>query len=411
MENKRSDRRQEKPKSRKKLPLTVLAGVVVVGGAYAIPHLWSNSSDSQTTTTFNESSDSSDYIKDTDSVSPKSESEPSVTPEVAEKVTQTSTTPAMTASGSNTKSVTLVGDAEVITPALSVNPKNSSLAATRSALIDLEVMALQTTQHFSLPTSEKASVQLSDTLNRAVEVLADPDAPADRIYSTSRKLEEALDRYNGEAISNANEVKTMLAKTKSNTTNDQVGAIVLQGIAEAQNKLSADSTKDGALSAYKQFLLRESEANDRTTFRASDYTSVLKQYEANIEARTENIDEDVVEHLRSAYDTSSTALQAILGRASGKNELDAAQSGVENTYAALSEGLTLATDMKSAEPLLDSPVGKEKGQYGASSIGTLKRAIGKAERALETSTTAQQVKEARSEFEAAVSVFKSSRNS
>ncbi len=393
---------EKKPSSHaRKWSAAVVATAVLAGGVYAVPHIFADGSPKSEAKV----AAPADKTANTNAVS---------APSAAASATQSvsaANKPTAVRTVSASASVTKVGNAEVYLPVISIDPKKSSVTATRAALIDLEVMTLRAVEHFPLDSSEKAYATLTETRNRAVEVLSDPSAPTDRIYATSRKLEEALDRYNGEAISNANAVKKVLADTKSKTSNNTAGALVLQGIAEAQNKLAADSTKDGALSAYKQFLLRESEANDITAFRASDYTSVLKQYEANIEARTENIDEDLVEDLREAYDTSAAALEAILDRTSGKNELDAAKSGVETTYAALNEGLTLAADIKSAEPLLDSPTGKEKGQYGASSVGTLKRAIGKAERALEKSTTAEQVKEARSDLAAAVSTFKNSRNS
>ncbi|MEJ8304491.1 hypothetical protein [Saccharibacillus sacchari] len=377
----------------KKWSAVVVATAVVAGGVYAIPHVFADGS-------------------------PKSEAKEAVP---NNKATASSDATSSTQAGSSvgasaaapgvvrTASVTKVGDAEVFLPVISVDSKKASVAATRSALINLEVMALRAVQHFPLDSSEKSYAVLTETRNRAAEVLADKDAPADRIYSTSRKLEEALDRYNGQALSKSDVLKKLLSDVKS--TNDASGVLIQQGIKEAQNKLAADSTKDGVLSAYKQFLLREAQANDVAAFNKSDYASVLKQYEANIEARTENIDDDLVEDLSEAYDTSAATLEAILDRTSGKNELDAAQSGVETTYAALTQGLTLAASIQAAEPLLDSPTGKEKGQYGASAVGTLKRAIGKAERALETSTTAEQIKKAQTALASAVNEFKNSRNS
>ncbi|CAM4304968.1 hypothetical protein [Saccharibacillus endophyticus] len=390
---------EKKPSSHaRKWSAAVVATAVLAGGVYAVPHIFADGSPE---------SEAKVAASADKTASTKASPVPNAAASVTTSVSASSTSTAVrTASASVTK----IGNAEVYLPVISIDPKKSSVTATRAALIDLEVMTLRAVEHFPLDTSEKAYATLTETRNRAVEVLSDPNAPIDRIYSTSRKLEESLDRYNGEAISNANAVKKVLADAKSKSGNNAAGALVLQGVAEAQNKLSADSTKDGALSAYKQFLLRESEANDITAFRASDYTSVLKQYEANIKARTENVDEDLVEDLRDSFDTSAAALEAILDRTSGKNELDAAQSGVETTYAALNEGLSLAADIKSAEPLLDSPTGKEKGQYAASAVGTLKRAIGKAERALEKSTTAEQVKEASSDLSSAVSEFKSKRN-
>lgn len=384
----------------RKWSAAVVATAVLAGGVYAVPHIFADGSPE---------SEAKVAAPADKTASTNASSVPSAGAS-ATQLLSASTTPTAVRTASTSASVIKVGNAEVYLPVISIDPKKSSVTATRAALIDLEVMTLRAVEHFPLDTSEKAYATLTETRNRAVEVLADPSAPTDRIYATSRKLEEALDRYNGEAISNANAVKKALADAKSKTANNASGALVLQGVIEAQNKLAADSTKDSALSAYKQFLLRESEANDITVFRASDYTSVLKQYEANIEARTEKVDDDLVEDLREAYDTSAAALKAILDRTSGKNELDAAQSGVETTYAALNEGLTLAADIKSAEPLLDSPTGKEKGQYAASAVGTLKRAIGKAERALETSVTKQQLTDSREVLADSVQAFKAKIN-
>ncbi|GEM_PF-4168001 len=311
------------------------------------------------------------------------------------------------------------GEAQVILPVISVDPKKASAAASRSALIALQGMGLETVKRFPVAPSEKSYAKLVEVRNRAVEVTNDPNAPIDRVFATSRKLEEAIDRYNDEAIGSASALSKALAQLKTDTLNgrnesdlDASGKRILLGIQEAQSKLAANSTKDGALSAYKMFLLRAAEANDLQSYQPADYTSVLNQYRANIKARIENAGSYAkkADQLQKAFTVSAKALEEAIVRSPGKNALDAARSGVETTYAALTEGLTLAEALVKAEPLLDSPAGKEKGQYPPSAIGTLRRDLHKAERVLETSNTAESMTQARTALAKAISDFQAKRN-
>ncbi|NGZ74107.1 hypothetical protein [Saccharibacillus alkalitolerans] len=398
---------KQQPNKRSRWPIAVLATAIAAGGVYALPHVFAGESSDQQAKSASAAGNASAVAKT--SPSPHVSASSAVAPSNSQAAS--AVIPVSTASASKK------GDAVVVQPVLSADPKKSSAAASRSALIKLEIMSLKAEAQFPLDPSEKQYVKLIDARNRAVEVSSDSNAPADRVFSTSRKLEEALDRYNDAAVGSADAVKKTLAGQLNETMNGRAEnalnaaeLLMLQGIKEAQSKLSANSTKDGALSAYKQFLMRASESNDIAPFRASDYTNALKQYEANIEARSQGVGAGKVGDLRKAYDTSAKALETAIAGASGKNVLDAAKSSVETTYAALTEGLALAEAIQAAEPLLDSPAGKEKGQYGASKIGTLRREIGKADRALETSKTAEQLTNARTALARAVSDFKNSRN-
>jgi len=392
----------------KKWPIAVLATVVVAGSAYALPKVFA---DAPSETTQTASAPQTAAKQTVPAASKLSASQTSASSAAASALAPV---PVRSASGST------AGNAEVVLPVVSVDPKKASAGVSRVALIELQIMSLRTEKLLALGLSEKQSVKLIEARNRANEVSSDLNAPADRVFSASRKLEEAVDRYNDEAIRGANAVTNLLAQARteilggrSESALDASGRLALQGLTEAQSRLKADSSEAGALSAYKHFLLRSAEANDIQSFDPASYSTALTQYEANIKARTEAAGSYAksASKLDKAYRTSAASLKAAIERSTGKNALDAAQASVKVTYEALNEGLTLAQDIQTAEPLLDSPAGKEKGQYGASKIGTLKRAIGKAERALETSKTTEPLNQARKALAAAVTEFKNSRNS
>ncbi|WP_172194783.1 hypothetical protein [Saccharibacillus qingshengii] len=401
----------KQPGKAKKWPFAVLATVVAAGGVYALPQVFADESAGSRTESA-QTQTSSAYTAQ--KVQPSSAA-------VNTSLTNTSSvSPNLQPTQIRTSSGSTAGNAEVVLPIISVDPKKASASASRSALLQLQIMSLKTEQYLAFGAAEKQSIKLIEARNRATEVFSDPNAPADRVFSSSRKLEEAIDRYNDEALGGANTIASALAKAQTQILNgrsesdlDASGKLALQGLREAQARLNANSTEAGALSAYKYFLLRSAEANDIQSFNPADYSTVLKQYEANIKARTEAAGSyaKAADKLKKAYDVSAKSLASALERSSGKNALDAAQASVKVTYDALNEGLTLAEEIVQARPLLDSPAGKEKGQYGASKIGTLKRAIGKAERSLKTSKTIEPLKEARTKLAAAVTEFKNSRNS
>ncbi|GGN95768.1 hypothetical protein [Saccharibacillus kuerlensis] len=395
----------------KRWPVAVLATVVAAGGVYALPHMFADDSSK------------------TQAVSTSAPTAAAGEKTIADQGTKVSsadaasirTTDASSAAplAVRTAAVSAAGDAEVVQPVVSVDAKTASAAASRAALIKLSFMSVQTVEYAPLEPSQKQYAKLAEIRNRAIEVSADPDAPADRVFSSSRKLEEALDRYNDTAIGNANSVKKILSEVQTATLNGRNESalnaserLLLKGVTEAQNKLTGDSTKAGALSAYKHFLLREAEANELESFKASDYTAVLNQYEANIKARIESAGSYAkdADKLQKAYHTSVKAMQAAISGSDNKNVLDAAQSGLETTYTALTEGLGLAEEIRKAQPLLDSPVGREVGKYPASAIGTLNRAINKAQRALDTAKTSAGIAEARAELVKSISDFKAKRN-
>ncbi|MDO3409474.1 hypothetical protein QWJ34_06840 [Saccharibacillus sp. CPCC 101409] len=378
----------------KKWPAAVLATAVLAGGVYALPHVFA---DGQGDGKSASSADSPAAAADRSGAASSSAAVPVAPQAAAASVVKT-------AAVSTAKPT----DAQVVQPIVSVDSKKASAATVRTALVKLEVMSIETLKHFSLDPSDKNYVKLIEARNRANEVASDLDAPADRIFSASRKLEEALDRYNDQAVGGTSAVKKVfsLAEKETAGTSDASGRLAAQGLKEAQAKLASGSGKADALSAYKLFLTRAAEANDIAAFTAADYSATLKQYDANLSARLESAGGQDLSDLQDAYKASVAALESAIDDASGKNALDAAQAAVETTYQTLAEGATLAQAINGAEPLLDSPAGKEKGQYPASAIGTLKRAINKASTSLEKSGTKQQLTEARQTLADAVSDFK-----
>lgn len=384
------------PSGKMKWSAAVLATAVAAGGVYALPSVFADGSSE-----------------------PQAESAQAKDPSSAKASANAVSVPIAARAVSASSTVSQKGDAQVVQPALSADPKKTSAGSSRSALTLLEGMSIETVKRFALASSEKEYAKLVEVRNRAVEVSNDPKAPADRVFSTSRKLEEAIDRYNDKAIGGTSAVSQLLAQAKSDTLNgrnesqlDTAGKLVLLGIQEAQNKLAADSSKTGALSAYKYFLMRAAEANDLQAYQPSDYSAVLTQYDANIKARIESAGSYAkkTDKLQKAYAVSAQALKEAINRSSGKNALDAAKIGVETTFASLSEGLTLAQALLQAEPLLESPTGKEKGQYPPSAVGTLRRDLHKAERALETAKTVEPLTQARAELAKAITDFKAKRN-
>ncbi|OWA36974.1 hypothetical protein B9G55_02545 [Saccharibacillus sp. O16] len=384
------------PSGKMKWSAAVLATAVAAGGVYALPSVFADGSPE-----------------------PQAESTQAKDPSSVTTSANAASVPIAARAVSASTSAAKKGDAQVVQPVISVDPKKTSAGSSRSALTVLEGMSMETVKRFALASSEKEYAKLVEVRNRAVEVSNDPNAPADRVFATSRKLEEAIDRYNDKAIGGANAVSKTLAQAKSDTLNgrsesqlDAPGKLVLLGVQEAQNKLAADSSKAGALSAYKYFLLRVSEANDLQPYQPTDYSAVLNQYETNIKARMESAGSYAkkTDKLQKAYAVSAQALKEAINRSAGKNALDAAKIGVETTYAALTEGLTLADALLQAEPLLESTTGKEKGQYPPSSVGTLRRDLHKVERALETAKTVEPLTQARADLAKAIADFKAKRN-
>lgn len=402
----------KKPGKANKWPLAVLATVVAAGGVYALPKVFADES-SESRTQSVQSINEKTTAKET-------AGSPTAVEKVESPISAAAVSPTVMPVPVRAAAVSNKGGAQVVLPVVSVDPKKGSAAASHTALLQLQIMSLKTEEYLKFDVNDKLSVKLIEARNGANAVFADPNAPADRVFSSSRKLEEAIDRYNDGALGGANSITKLFEQAQTSIMNgrsesglDASSRLELQGLREAQSRLKANYTEAGALSAYKHFLLRSAEANDIQSFNAADYSTALKQYEANIKARTEAAGSyaKAADHLKKAYDVSAKSLNSALQRSSGKNALDASQVSVKVTYDALSEGLTLAEAIQAARPLLDSPAGKEKGQYGASKIGTLRRDINKAERVLETSKTAEQLKQGRTALAKAVSDFKSSRNS
>ncbi|MDO3409475.1 hypothetical protein QWJ34_06845 [Saccharibacillus sp. CPCC 101409] len=311
-------------------------------------------------------------------------------------------------------------EAKVVAPVIAIDPKPTSASAARAALIKLARMSVSTAAASDLYSSENDLRKLHQARNESYKVVFDPKAPADRIYSASRKLEEAIDRYNKSAVKNAEVLGKILKYEKASVRNgrnehalDEMELLELKGIKEAQAKLAADPSDKGVQAAYKHFLSSEADVHNLEPFDRAAEVAFLKRYQEHYAAETARIGSGAKEaaHLREAYETAAEAMQSAIDAEADNNELNAASVGVIESYAAFLAGLRLTDALESARALLDSPTGAEKGQYPASSIGTLKRAIDQAQASLKKEEMYEELDDAQDRLESAVRTFKASRNS
>jgi len=356
----------------KKWSLAVLVASTATGGTYAQPHIFAAEKDGQTSQSVRQVSASAASVQ-----------------------------------------------AEVVAPVIAVDPKKDSISASRKALIKLGMMNLSTAAASDLYSSESLLRQLKQARHRANKVAFDPKASADQIYYASRRLEESIDRYNKGTVSSAEVLGKILKYEKAFVLNgenehalNEIERFALKGIKEAQAKLAADSTEAGVQAAYKHFLSVDADANDREPIELQKSIDFLQRYQENYAAKIADAGSSAKEVMlqRENYEQAAKAMQSAIGAKVRKNEMTVASANVINAYWAFLEGMRLSDDLKQARPLLDSPIGKEEGQYTASSLRTLEYGINKAESSLKQSEIGEELEQAREKLAVAVRTFKASRN-
>ncbi|WP_172254264.1 hypothetical protein [Saccharibacillus deserti] len=373
----------------KKWPLAAFVLLVAGGGAYALPNVFANEADGQTIPS----------VRQTATVSAGSKG----------ALIQSESVGAASAASVQAK---------VVAPVIAADPKRTSITASRKALIKLGMMNLSTGAASDFYSSENALRKLHLARNQANKVTFDPKASADQIFYASRKLEKAIDLYNASAVSSADVLGKILKYEKAAVRNgenehslNEIELLALKGIKEAQAKLAADSTEAGVQAAYKHFLSSNADVNDLRPFDRADNVSFLQRYKENYAAEIAGAGSRAKEAVlqRKAYENAAKAMQSAIDAKSGKNELTVAGASVINTYSAFLEGMRLSDALNQARPLLHSPVGKEEGQYTASSIGTLRSAINQAESSLKQSEMREELADAQKRLAVSVRAFKASR--
>lgn len=372
----------------KKWPLAVMAASVVAGGTYTLPNVSAIEADGQTIQSVRQAAPGSAGSKGT--------------------LIQSESVGAVSAASAQAK---------VVAPVIAVDPKRTSISASRKAFIKLEMMSLITAAASDFYSSESQLRKLHQAQSKANKVAFNPKASADQIFYASRKLEKAIDLYNDNAVSSADILGKILKYEKAVVLNgenerslNEIDRLALKGIKEAQAKLAADSTDAGVQAAYKHFLSSDADVNDLKSVDPAKDVSFLQRYKENYAAEIAGAGSRVKEASlqREAYENAAKAMQSVIDAKSGKNERTVAAASVINTYWAFLAGMRLSDELKQARPLLNSPVGKEKGQYTASSIDTLKGAINKAESSLKQLELGEELDEAQEWLAVSVRKFKAS---
>lgn len=135
------------------------------------------------------------------------------------------------------------------------------------------------------------------------------------------------------------------------------------------------------------------------------YMSARDNTNAQVE-RAKDIHEDY-SSLLDAFLTRNEILHSRMGMARGEAENAYVYKKMSDAYAALNEAFSMLPELRDARLLLDSPRGNRPGQYPASAVGTLRRAVNEAARALDKARTQNDVYTARKELISAVAEFRS----
>ena len=122
--------------------------------------------------------------------------------------------------------------------------------------------------------------------------------------------------------------------------------------------------------------------------------------------RAKDIKEDY-SSLLEAFLTRNEILFSRMGMARGEAENVYIYKNMVSSYTALTEAFYMLPELRDARLLLDSPRGNRPGQYPASAVGTLRRAVNEAARALDKARTQNDVFKARKELSSAVAEFQS----
>jgi len=188
---------------------------------------------------------------------------------------------------------------------------------------------------------------------------------------------------------------------------------------------SGTGTTRNYMQAYKEvYLPKFVKAQELYAYDSAFYTGLASKYRADIQARLNGLGGDAGRYSASvkAFEQVASLLEESVNGSRNNNQVQMARGNLEVVYkklqTELDSGYTplpqdakqqLQAQIDSAWKLMDKPKGIRSGETPQSAFGDLRRAIRKAEAALEKAQTGEELTAARQDLAAAVSVFESRR--
>ncbi|WP_172194803.1 hypothetical protein [Saccharibacillus qingshengii] len=316
-------------------------------------------------------------------------------------------TPLSSASAETVSSAPAASALDLTAPA-----KAELIIITQAALTSWET-------HPNLPDHEEGWVFV-ELQNKALKLIADPNASASQLQSTSRQLEKATRVYDDRHISSHSSVGYHLARTYAsitggeppegqNLTPYQLAVLDVVDQTFAMMAKTKD-TNSSSLDAYQYFKVEVAKLEYLRTPDLADYRAKLAEYQARAVSAVETLERLGADYQanKADFDRSAAFLQTLLSGTYETGVYEIAVNDVLNYRELLIRSANLAERIDQAKPLLDSPRGTQPGQYPASAFGKLKRALNNAQRVLDNDKTADEMMEAGYQLNRTAEEFKAS---
>ncbi|OWR30076.1 hypothetical protein CDO73_13480 [Saccharibacillus sp. O23] len=257
-----------------------------------------------------------------------------------------------------------------------------------------------------------------DLAEQAVTISADGLSSASEVAQARKKVKEAANKLFMSRMDSGAHIKFYIQRLTDYVLTPAANPTAKypqEAIDSAVGKLKALDARvpivglepEAYMQAYMEYLSIRIEL-DMQAYMGTYITAYIRTRDhvnAQIE-RTKDIDEDY-SNLLEAFRTRSEILFSRMGAARGEAELAYIFNKMNASYFALTEAFYMLPELRDARLLLDSPRGNRPGQYPASAVGTLRREVNAAARALDQARMQDDVYKARKDLSSAVAEFRS----
>ncbi|WP_172195301.1 hypothetical protein [Saccharibacillus qingshengii] len=273
-------------------------------------------------------------------------------------------------------------------------------------------------EQFSGSIDETARRKGLDLAEQAVIVSEDPSSSVSEVAAIRKKVKAAADKQFLDYMQHGAYIKLEISRLINYTLDpayNPTSKYPQEAIDSALAKLNALEQRlptvglkpADYVQAYQEYLSIHVGLDMQAYWNNYESLYVRARDYANSEIeRVKDIDEDY-SNLREAFEKRIETLRGQLDSARSEAELAYVYQKMSNSYAALLHGIRLVTELHDARLLLDSPRSSGSGQYPASAVGTLRRAVNEAASQLDKARTWDDVNYAQSDLYEAVQEFRS----